>query len=80
MTLAKWFKAKKTLCILALLEGCSIAQIRNTIQSCIDYAWDQAWTPGNLQAQVNWQRIFPGGRKPTVEQFIIGMAQYINKI
>ena len=75
MTLIDWLKAKKTLFILALQEGCSMEEIRNAIQECIDCAWAKAWTPGNLQAQVNWQIVFPGGKKPTVEQFIVAMAR-----
>lgn len=75
MTLIEWLKAKKTLWILAVQEGCSVADIRGAIQACIDDAWNRAWMPGNIQAQVNWQLIFPGGKKPTVEQFIIGMAR-----
>lgn len=77
MTLINWLKAKKTLCILAVKKGCSIGEIRSGIQECIDEAWKQVWTPGNIQAQVNWQRIFPGCKKPTVEEFIIGIARRI---
>ncbi len=75
MTLIEWLKAKKTLFILAVQEGCSMAQVRHAIQECIDSAWNSAWTPGNLQAQVDWQLMFPGGKKPTVEQFIVVMAR-----
>lgn len=75
MTLIEWLKAKRTLYILAIQQGCSMTQIRREIQACIDDAWNDAWTPGNLQAQINWQLVFPGGGKPTVEQFIVVMAR-----
>ena len=77
MTLIEWLKAKKTLFILAVKHDCSMAQIRCDIQACIDEAWEHAWTPGNLQAQVNWQLVFPGGKKPTVEEFIVVIARKI---
>ena len=75
MTLIEWLKAKKTLCILAAQQGRSVADIRGAIQAAIDDAWNRAWTPGNLHAQVAWQRLFPGGNKPTVEQFLVVMGR-----
>ena len=78
MTLIDWFKAKKTLFILAAQEGCSMAHIRRSIQACIDAAWNNVWTPGNLKAQVRWQRLFPGGKKPTVEEFIIAVSRNLS--
>ena len=74
MTLIDLQKAKNALLKLAIQEGCSIEEIRNAIQESIDDAWNRAWTPGNLRAQVTWQQMFPGGRKPTVEEFIIAVA------
>lgn len=74
MTLIELQKAKKALLNLAIQEGCSIEDIRNSIQESIDDAWNSAWTSGNLQAQVTWQQIFPGGRKPSVEEFIVAVA------
>lgn len=77
MTLIEWLKVKKTLWIMAALEGCSVSKVRRMVRECIDVAWDKTWTPGNLEAQVRWQQLFPGGKKPTVEQFIVVMARYI---
>ena len=74
MTLIELQKAKKALLNLAIQEGCSIDDIRSAIQESIDEAWNSAWTPGNLQAQVTWQQMFPGGKKPTVEEFIVAVA------
>ena len=75
MTLIEWLKVKKTLWIMAVQQGCSMTQIRHSIQECIDEAWNNAWSPGNIEAQVQWQRMFPGGKKPSVEQFIAAMAR-----
>ena len=77
MTLIEWLKAKKTLRILATQHGCSMARIRSDIQASIDEAWDKAWMPGNLHAQIQWQQLFPGGMKPTVEEFIVVVARKI---
>ena len=77
MTLLEWLKVKKILCIMAAQQGCTMKQIRDEIQACIDEAWDSAWTPGNLHAQIKWQQLFPGGNKPTVEEFVVVMAQEI---
>ena len=70
MTMIQRMKVQKTLFILAAQEGCSVAHIRGAIQAALDDAWNNAWAPGNLQAQVAWQQLFPGGKKPTVEEFI----------
>ena len=72
-------QAEKALRIVAAQEGCSVAHIRGAIQAAIDDAWNTAWTPGNLQAQVAWQQLFPGGKKPTVEEFIAAMTRRIKE-
>ena len=77
MTLMEWLKVKKTLWIMATQQGCTMAQIRQDIQESIDDAWNRAWTPGNIEAQVNWQLMFPGGIKPSVEEFVVVMARKI---
>ena len=79
MTLIQRLKVQKTLFILAAQEGCSVADVRGAMQAALDDAWNNAWTPGNLQAQVAWQRLFPGGNKPTVEEFIAAMAGKLPK-
>ena len=45
-------------------------EIRQAMQEALDATWAAAWTPGNIRAQLQWQRLFPGGRKPSVEEFI----------
>jgi hypothetical protein len=78
MTLIEWLKAKKTLWIVAIQQGTSMTQVRASIQESIDDAWQRAWQPGNLEAQAHWQLLFPGGKKPTVEQFIVGLAKKLD--
>lgn len=75
MTLIEWLKAKKTLFILATQAGCSMAHMRRIFKGHIDRAWTKAWAPGNLQGQLDWQLVFPGCKKPTVEEFIVVMAR-----
>ena len=77
MTLKERLHAKASLYTVAAREECNVAQIRNDIQAAIDEAWDTAWVQGNLQAQANWQRLFPHGKKPSVEEFIAVMANQI---
>ena len=77
MSIIEWFKVKKTLWILAVQEGCTVMQIKQSIQECINEAWAVSWTPGNIHAQVHWQKLFPGGKKPTVEQFIVGITRQL---
>ena len=78
MTLIEWFKVKKTLWIMARMQGLTIAQVRRSIEVSIDEAWRRVWTPGNLKDQVIWQELFPGGEKPTVEEFIVTMGRKLS--
>ena len=79
MTLAEKLRIKATLGVIAAQEGCSVAHIRKEIQASIDDAWENTGTPGNLQAQLSWQRLFPGGKKPTVEEFIAAASRSLQK-
>ena len=54
--------------------GMSTADCRAEMQLALDEAWAAAWQPGNIRAQAEWQRLFPGGQKPTLEEFIDGVA------
>lgn len=77
MTIKERIQARLVLCAVAQKYGQPVEQVRQEMQTAIDAAWDQAWQPGNLQAQVEWQRWFPGGRKPSLEQFLITMGQQL---
>ena len=70
-------KAKVTAAIQAVAtkDNKSIEEIRQVMQEALDIAWANAWQAGNLRAQVIWQRLFPGGEKPTVEEFIHHLTQ-----
>ena len=74
MTLKESFKAKAIIHAVALKENQSVEHVRKEMQEALDAAWEAAWAPGNIRGQVAWQRLFPGGRKPTVEEFIIGIS------
>lgn len=52
-----------------------ILAARVAFQQIIDDAWERAWQPGNLQAQMNWQQLFPADRRPTVEEYIVTIAR-----
>lgn len=52
----------------------SVEEVHNAMQEALDAAWEAAWAPGNIRAQVAWQRLFPGAQKPTLEEFIEVMA------
>lgn len=77
MTIKERIKAHLVLCAVAQKYGQPVEHVRREVQAAIDAAWDQAWQPGNLQAQVEWQRRFPGGCKPSLEQFLITMGQQL---
>lgn len=63
----------------AIQRGIPYKEVRKDIQETLDEAWNETWAPGNLLAQVKWQRLFPGARKPTVEEFIIRLGDELQK-
>ena len=71
MKLANIIKGNLTIFRAAQQQNKSIFEIRKGIQEALDEAWSEAWAPGNIHAQVKWQRLFPGGKKPTVEECIV---------
>ena len=79
MTPFEHLKATAAIHAIAERGHCSPEEIRFAIQEALDAAWAAAWTPGNLTAQVVWQRLFPGAQKPTVEEFIIAISRQIEK-
>ena len=60
-------------------QNTTVPECRAAMQEALDEAWAAAWTPGNLRAQVAWQRLFPGGRKPTVEEFIAATSRTLRE-
>lgn len=75
MTLQEQLRVQKILRVMAYEQGCTTAQIRHSIQEAIDEAWSNTWNNGDVAAQQHWQLIFPDGRKPTVDQFIVALAK-----
>ena len=61
---------------IAARENKAPEEIRRAMQEALDAAWTAAWTPGNIRAQAQWQRIF-GARKPDLEEFIAVTADYV---
>ena len=78
MTTKEWFKAKKAIRNMANMQGITIEQARMLMETYIDEAWKHVWTPGNLNDQVTWQKLFPDGKKPTVEQYIVAMGRKLS--
>lgn len=48
---------------------------RESLRVAIDQTWDEAWKPGNITTQVNWQLVFHSLRKPSVDEFIVGLMR-----
>jgi len=59
---------------LAERHGVSPEEVVADIQEALDAAWNAAWLGGDIHAQIAWQRLFPGGLKPTVEELIYRVA------
>lgn len=71
----EYFKAQRVFRDLARQAGMPARAFRVYLQQLIDDAWQKAWRPGNLQAQINWQQLFPADRRPTVEEYIVTIAR-----
>lgn len=78
MKIVNTVKANLSIRSIAKQENKSTAEIRQALQEALDTAWSEVWTPGNIQAQVTWQRIFQTIRKPTIEESIIRLAAQLN--
>ena len=72
-------KIKSTAAIqaIAIKKNKTSDEIRQAMQEALDIAWAEAWQVGNLPAQLEWQRLFPDGRKPSVEEFILNIAKRV---
>ena len=74
MKLTNTIKGTLIIMRMALQRNTTYDEARKDLQEVLDEAWSEAWTPGNLAAQVKWQQLFPGGKKPSVEEFIACLA------
>ena len=77
MTLQQKTKAEKIIRDIAQEEGMQPEEVRQAMQEALDAAWTAGRAPGNLRAQLTWQRLFPGNRKPSLEEFIFRLANEV---
>ena len=75
MTLQEKIRAEATIRAIAQEEGIQPQEVRQAMQEALDEAWAARRTPGNLRAQLAWQRLFPAGRKPSVEEFLVRLSR-----
>lgn len=68
-------RIKAIIKVIARLENKRPREIRKAMQEALDAGWAAAWQPGNLYAQLRWQESFPGGAKPSLEEFITQIAK-----
>ena len=73
MKLHDRIRARATIRMTARKLGSTTAQSRAEMQAAIDAAWQTE----DLAARVYWARLFPDGRKPTVEAFICRLAREV---
>ena len=79
MTLRNRIRVQATICKIAIQERTTPKRVRSAMQEALDEAWSTAWTPGNLHAQVAWQRLFPGGHKPSLEEAICSISGVVTR-
>ena len=75
MKILNWIQTEIIIWKIARDKGLSTKQIRAAMQEALDAAWDEAWQQGNIYGQVAWQKYFPGGRKPSLDEFIIVLGK-----
>jgi hypothetical protein len=59
---------------LAKKEGSSPRELRREMQAVIDEAWE------NPAAAASWNRYFPDGKKPSVEEFIWRLGGEVKRL
>ncbi len=75
ITPSEWLRAKIAIRNFGRQYGLPALAARVAFQQLIDAAWERAWQPGNITAQVNWQQLFPADRRPTVEEYVVTIAR-----
>ena len=60
-------------------EGVAPEVIRQSMQEALDAAWTAGHARGNLRAQLAWQSLFPGNRKPSLAEFLVRMADEVTR-
>ena len=74
-TLTEYLNVFHVLHRLATSENTSTIRAYGIVSREIRAAWDRAWQPGNICAQVAWQELFPADRCPTVAEFIVALGR-----
>lgn len=74
MTIIEQNRAREILRAVAAKNGVSAAEVRQSIQEAIDAAWDNP----DPAAKARQQQLFPDGRTPTVEEFLIRVSRELN--
>lgn len=77
MTIKEKRRTARTIQVVAEKEGKTLEEVRQAMQEAIDTAWSDAWRPGNIRAQAEWQRLFWGATRPSVEEFIARCSNYV---
>ena len=73
MTLQNLCRAWSKIRLIAEDEGTTPAEVRRSMQESIDKAWDNQ--TGDSAAA--WLTLFPDGKKPSVEHFIITLGYHL---
>lgn len=73
MTISEWLRAKAVIQTIATQEGKTPAEIRASMQEAID----EAWNTDDPAARAKQLQLFPDGKKPTVERFMLTLSKYI---
>lgn len=71
MTLREQLGVDKIIKDLANEEGLSPADVRQSMQDCIDAAWSNKTS----DSSEIWLKFFPDGQKPSVEKFIVTLGK-----
>lgn len=71
----EYLKLLRVIHDLSRSHGVSMLRAWYIVQRAIQRSWDAAWQPGNLQAQWDWQTLFPADRPPTVAEFITTLGR-----
>lgn len=75
MKLHDKLRAKATIRKTARKFEITPAQSRADMQAAIDDAWER--TREDPAARAYWEKMFPGGRKPSLEEFICRVAKEV---
>ena len=76
MKLLEFFRVQRVLQDMAARDGGAVLEVRLSIQEAINEAW--ANSRSDPEAKAAWDKYFPDGRKPSVEQFIVHLGRRLS--